>query len=404
MIRIYSINPGLLNHSADLLSFPSFQAMTLTVEKLNEVSSPVWMWRGDLQRSGVSQQSLRLPLKISWQSRQLNFSIHTAAKSSPAVDDTGLFVGADTGWFYAFDHTGHLNWRFLFSNAARGVHGTAVLDKNNIYIGAYNGKFYCLDKDTGSPRWIAKLADAIGSSALIDGDFIYVSAETGPSRRGILYKLRRDNGELVWQSEWMDGQIHSSPTMSIDKKLIFLGSNSFQLTAFHAENGSIAWKRNLGGEIKGAPAVNGDTVYAASWARKLAALSLIDGQILWQAPLDGIAGSSPVVLSDLKMVIVNSLKPSRLKAISFSGSEIWSADLNSRFSYGSAVAADSPQGTIVLVTCGKSDLCVYRALDGAQLQKINLGKGFSSTPAVHGGSVYISLENGGVIRLDSTSK
>jgi outer membrane protein assembly factor BamB len=131
-----------------------------------------------------------------WKFNYLNKGIHTASKSSPVVDEAALYVGADNGFFYAFDRfNGRVLWEFKAKRSIFGIHSSPAVDAETVYFGAYNGYLYALDKTTGAVKWKRRLGDSIGSSPVLFEDKIYIGVELNQPNRGFLAAVRISDGK-----------------------------------------------------------------------------------------------------------------------------------------------------------------------------------------------------------------
>ncbi|MCM2280915.1 MAG: PQQ-binding-like beta-propeller repeat protein, partial [Bdellovibrionaceae bacterium] len=123
-----------------------------------EPKATTFLYRGDPARRGGALNSdsndfRYTRVEATWRRENGNVGIHNASKASAAVDASGVYIGGDSGWFFAYDHEGRLKWKFHVAGAARGIHGTPALDEDFVYLGAYNGRLYKLRKTTGEVEW-----------------------------------------------------------------------------------------------------------------------------------------------------------------------------------------------------------------------------------------------------------
>jgi outer membrane protein assembly factor BamB len=247
-----------------------------------------FQYRRSVARTGVDEAKTSAPLpelgalRVEWSKPGMNIGVHDASKSSPAVDDSGVYVGTDSGWIAAFEHDGRLRWKMHVSSAERGVHATAALDERRLYIGASNGTFYALDKASGDLAWAVRLGDAIGSSAAVDGDAIYVSVETFRPLDGYVAKLERRTGRVLWRSAWLGEPSQSSPTIDRDAGLVLIGSNDGRFRALHAADGSQAWSIATRGPVKDTAALVDGHVYFTSMKGVLYAADAHSGHVEWE--------------------------------------------------------------------------------------------------------------------------
>lgn len=214
-------------------------------------------------------------MRLDWRSERLFANIHTASKSTPAVDESGIYFGTDLGVFHALSHEGLKLWSFNASAGQQGIHGSALLDENFVYFGTYEGNFYCLEKTTGKLIWTTKLADAVGSSPMILGNRIVTSAEFNSPRQGYLVAMDKATGKLIWRTEYFGEQVHSSPTWIEGTDLIGVGSNANLYFGFDLNSGQLKWKYSVGGPIKGTAAVYRDLFCYATWDQNVYCNNLI---------------------------------------------------------------------------------------------------------------------------------
>ncbi len=101
--------------------------------------------------------------------------------ASPTVYDGTVYIGANTGWFYALNlSTGAVIWKKLLgwqpatTCAAKGFVSTAAIapdpgsGKPTVYVGAPDGNVYALDAATGTQRWRAQVGETLPSSVIND--------------------------------------------------------------------------------------------------------------------------------------------------------------------------------------------------------------------------------------------
>lgn len=235
--------------------------------------------------------------KVLWRQPVGNVGVHTASKASPIADASGIYIGSDSSWFFKYSHAGDLIWRIRLGPADRGIHSTAALDDQYVYVGNYAGTTYAIDKFTGKVIWVTNLGDTIGSSFLLDGKFLYVSVETFKPN-GYLVQLDRATGELLWASRLLGEQGHSSPALHRESGLLFAGFNNFLFYAINATSGEIVWKQLARRPIKSTPLVFNDQVVVSSSDGWVRSYEVYSGKTLWETKVSsGEFRSSPTLES-----------------------------------------------------------------------------------------------------------
>lgn len=135
-------------------------------------------WRHDANRSATTPQQLGKNIKLQW-SRQLATSepawpedprLHFDADYQPVVVGKTLYVAsANNDSVTAYDtSTGDRKWRVF---AGGPVRFAPICTDGRVYFGADDGRFYCVDADTGEKVWTLTVAPqsrkVIGNSRLI---------------------------------------------------------------------------------------------------------------------------------------------------------------------------------------------------------------------------------------------
>lgn len=360
-----------------------------------------------LLRSAHRQNEVTVPkawtgLRLRVLRETLNIGVHTASKSSVAVDDSGLYVGTDDGFFLALDFDGRLRWSLQVPTAARGFHGTAALDEKAAYVGDYAGFLYALDKQSGRLLWQTRPADAIGTSPLIDGEFLYVSSEYGYAG-GHLSKLRRTDGQLIWRTPTFNAQTHSSPALLKDKSLLYFGDNRGRLFAINEGTGQLAWSYPAKGAIKNPPVIVKESVLFGSWAKTLERVDAVSGKKIWSTPVSDRIQSTPLWLSSRDEIVVQSQgkKPS-LSLIDFAtGALRWTMNLKEdpASTISTPLLMTAPSSQTLLLMCEPRAVCLLETASRRLIARREIPGEFSGVPSYHNGRVYMALNRGGLIEL-----
>jgi hypothetical protein len=94
--------------------------------------------------------------------------------SSPAVADGKVYVGADDGKIYCLNATtGEFIWNYTTGNWVRS--SPAVAD-GKVYVGSRDNKFYCLDAATGALIWSYITSNDVYSSPAVADGVVYVAS------------------------------------------------------------------------------------------------------------------------------------------------------------------------------------------------------------------------------------
>ena len=180
-----------------------------------------------------------------------------------------------------------------------------------------------------------------------DGSMVYVGSEDGS-----LYAIRTENGTEKWRFG-TNGQVDSSPAMDSQGYLYF-GSEDGYVYCVEPEAGALEWQfppagQSGKGNFFSSPALDEENghLYIGSTDNNLYALRIADGSLRWQFRTGSKIVSSPVVGHD-GTVYIGSLDQF-LYALNPNGTKKWR--FNAAFEIRGAPALDE-DGTIFVGTCG----------------------------------------------------
>jgi outer membrane protein assembly factor BamB len=241
----------------------------------------------------------------------------------------------------------------------RGPHGNGVADEKTFPL-QWGPK--------ENVAWKAPLPGPGGSSPVIWGDRVFVTAFTGTKAKEIVRHVLcfdRKSGQKLWQKDYPAPQ----------------PENDYQ--------GQVAQH----GMATSTPATDGKRLYVWFGRGGLHVLDL-EGKPLWNADLgEGTvvfgSGSSPLLLGD--KVIVNAYTESqKLVALDkASGKVLWKADING-MCWSTPVVAEPVKGKLEIVLNSNAGLCGYDAETGKELWIVETLAAYnSSTPVVRDGIVYV---------------
>lgn len=359
-------------------------------------------FRENDEKTGVAKGYFNIKGKVKPLFQKINGSLHGASKSTPAVDESGIYIGSDSGWFYKLNHQGELVWKTYFAKAANGLHGTALLSKHYLWVGAYNGILYCLKKETGEIIWSINLGGAIGASPSFYKDQIIISVELiFPRAMGYVASVSAQDGRLNWKSPLTPAHIHSSVAIHTQKGYGVTGANNGLLFKIDLNSGKLLWTLQLKGAIKSTPLIYKDNIYVTNWGNQFAVVSEA-GKLMWSKDIKNRSQSSPTLIPDKKYFIFSTHREGRLFAFSAKkGDKIWEKKINNKRATASGVSVYSKKHKkhLFLFPCEKEVVCIIDPANGLTLKTIKTGFLLTGSFGVFNNQLYISLNKGGVLRL-----
>lgn len=219
------------------------------------------------------------------------------------IDGAAIYVVADNGFLFKLSRRdGKELWRYPLGDAGAGrvlPHPQVfdwdwqapkpLLADGTIYVGAGDGGFHAIDASTGQRRWRFETAGRIRNGAAVDGDRVIFG-----STDHHVYALRRDNGQEVWRFD-SGAAIDATPELSDGTLLI--GNRGGGLYALNAATGTLNWRLYFWGSwVESTPVVADGIVYVGSSdLRRVSAINLNDGVVLWRSDVFGWTWGTPLL-------------------------------------------------------------------------------------------------------------
>jgi hypothetical protein len=205
----------------------------------------------DPQRTNYSPQQIDPPYCYAWKW----YGVPFASRAQPVVVSARLFIGGMDGKLYARNATtGAALWAYQTGGPIR--HSPGVLG-NTVVTGSHDGYTYALDATTGALLW-RTFTGASATAPLLDEarNRVYVA-----STDGYLRAMSLTDGVQQWAFN-AGAPILTSPSLSADGNIVFLGNQAIQALAVNAATGAEVWRRGLQGQSLGDryPVVAGNAV------------------------------------------------------------------------------------------------------------------------------------------------
>lgn len=190
----------------------------------------------------------------------------------PALSPQGLYAASWDGSLYAFSLQG---WsRYRFTTRAEITAPPLLLGREQIFLASRDGFLYALHNE-GELRWAFQAGGHLSAPLTLYRGLLFVASEDG-----WLYALDPNSGHLRYKVQ--AGPIHTAMPAAHGK--LFLPTWEGELHAFDPLSREVLWTFEVGGEIWGAPATDGERIYVASWSGELLALDE-EGDEVWKHPV-----------------------------------------------------------------------------------------------------------------------
>lgn len=184
-------------------------------------------------------------------------SLSEYVRSSAYCDGKVVYVGSinperKTGmlWALAAD-SGNVLWKKTMGP----VFASPAVDRDDVIIGSDDETLYCFSM-SGTAKWQVKIPGKIRSTPVIARDFVYAGGFGG-----VIHKIRRTNGEIVWRNS-EGGSMYSSAACG--KGFVVIGNNAGAILFFQINGGKKKAEFATGGPVTGSPLVINQFVLVGS--------------------------------------------------------------------------------------------------------------------------------------------
>jgi outer membrane protein assembly factor BamB len=206
--------------------------------------------------------------------------------SSPAVAQGKIYYGAGDGGVYAVDAaTGVLQWKFQTGDV---VHTSPAIVNGTVYIGSWDSTLYALDAESGQKKWAFKAGDdpAIhnqvgfqGSPAVVDGT-VYVGC-----RDAHVYAIDAATGRRKWDYPTSKSWVIGTP--AVKDGVVYVGtSDSARFLGLDAKTGRLKFNADAHAYVFSSAAASGDLVYVGDHNGRLYAFDAQSGAVRWEFQTD----------------------------------------------------------------------------------------------------------------------
>ena len=223
---------------------------------------------------------------------------------APVANDELVLVAAGSRLYAMDKFTGDPVWSIVVQGQP---FSSPAIDETQVYIGTLNGSVYAFNlkrirelyEENRLPQW-SHLAQVWRHST--SGRISAPPVPTGAtvkfaSHNRSLYSITRNEHDLRFQLETgapVAAPLAYRPGVGDEAGTIFLASEDFKLYAVNSDNGRLRWEPYISGRpIRRAPHVLGNAVYVFPDRSGIHAVNVDDGTQLWWRPhvVDYVAGS-----------------------------------------------------------------------------------------------------------------
>jgi outer membrane protein assembly factor BamB/orotate phosphoribosyltransferase len=294
---------------------------------------------------------------IAWVYSPANQEPYLMPHSSPAATESHIVFGTDSGLVVALAPSGEILWRTALGGAGRGsppeIRSSALIDGESVFIGADDGYLYHLSLPTGTMRWRVPCGTRVRSSPTLDPRTGLISI--GAARRdgsGALLAISRE-GRTVWEQQ-VPGQVTASPAVDPATGAVMSADDLGVVRSYDLRRGEERWCYDTRSSVgQGLVVDQASRCYFGSLDGRLHALDADTGRAVWTRRISDSLHCAPLVLAD-RVIAGGKTHIACLK--SDSGEVIWWHPIGGRARGGGCIIGDdrvafgAADGSIVILS------------------------------------------------------
>ncbi|MGB9877133.1 MAG: PQQ-binding-like beta-propeller repeat protein [bacterium] len=250
-----------------------------------------------------------------------------------------------------------------------------------IFACDWDGEVVAIKGEGQDEIWRIKCDSPIISSPAIDDGKLFV-----PFLNGYIRCYDCLTGKLLWETNLPQP---ITGHLLVEKGKVFVPAYR-RIFALN-ERGEILWQRELDGTLEARPLVRGNILYVGAWDKKLYAINIESGDVIWQRETArsryfSPATSSPIFWNNLLIITQpydSSTRRGGLLALDEKGNTIW--QIGGNFGYSTPVVKDDK---LFIASMEGKLICV--STEGKILWSTNLSSPcFNSRPIIEKNRLYL---------------
>lgn len=246
------------------LFLPGIFAMSFKPLSIHRAESCDWpMDRGNSERTGTSKNGpVTTKQELLWKKENLVLSVVCSDKIYAKNKSKLLCLDKDMNELWKFD-------------CLQAIGTIAAADNKVIFESSCQGKFYCLDAQTGNSIWII---DKFVDDFVVADNAIYIhSSISALSNRFKIEKLDFADGQTVWSSNEYD----FGYCLSYSEGKLYFESGS-EAVCISADNGQELWKYKANKPLVGYMLSSKVRIFFCNQDGYIYCLGKTSGNLVWQ--------------------------------------------------------------------------------------------------------------------------
>ena len=279
-----------------------------------------------------------------------------------------------------------------------GVGGGIAFANDTIFVSSGLGKIVALNAQTGELKWARQTRVPLNSVPTVDSGRVFVISDDNE-----LFALDANTGDVLWSYQGIieTASMLTAPAPAVVDDVVIAPFSSGELIALRVQNGGVLWQDSLSStarltplaslnDISGGPAIADGYVIATAQSGVMTAFDLRTGQRVWSVPAGSL--SIPLVAGD---VVFSATTTGQVAALSkLDGTVLWLQQLENfknekKRKKRTVWTGPLLAGNRLLVASSSGDITVLDPRSGDILKEMKVGSGVFVPPVIANETVYV---------------
>ncbi|MEP3655044.1 MAG: PQQ-binding-like beta-propeller repeat protein [Litorimonas sp.] len=279
-----------------------------------------------------------------------------------------------------------------------GVGGGVAFANDKVFVASGLGKMVALNAQTGELIWARQTRVPLNSIPTVDNGRVFVISDDNE-----LFALNENTGEVLWSYQGIieTASMLTAPAPAVIDDVVLAPFSSGELIALRVQNGGVLWQDSLSStarltplaslnDISGGPAVADGYVIATAQSGVMTAFDLRTGQRVWSVPAGSL--SIPLIAGD---VVFTATTTGQVAALSkLDGTVLWIAQLESyknekKRKERTVWTGPLLAGNRLVVASSAGNVTLLDPRSGAVVKEMKVKSGVFVPPVIANETVYI---------------
>jgi eukaryotic-like serine/threonine-protein kinase len=204
----------------------------------------------------------------------------------------------------------HLLWNYALTDGA--TYGLGMSGDGSELIAAIGfgfdpgGQIVSLDPATGAVRWLVETDEAPSADPIVIDGVVYAGIGSLVGGGAAVYALDAGSGAVLWETDIERGDLPATPidAVTLSNGTLYVNRGDATLLALDAATGELKWEFDMQKPSRGAPFVEGDTVYVSTGfdGGRIFALDAATAEVRWSVEDRENPVTGPVLANGLLYV------------------------------------------------------------------------------------------------------